>query len=253
MDVRCRIWNYARARTIGIIISHGVIFSRSPSPITFRINRESRHESQKRYKIHPMFYIWGTQYDERIPYPFYDPDVDSVVLINAFMGCNPSMSTAAFGFYGATSGISPSPFDIIQSLHIPAHAWEWGLIRRAPRADIRFVNLTEIVFQGGQEGLIKRKDIERCKEVVRGCFEKGAEDIADEQNGQSAASLVTSGLAINAKAGIREIKVPEVRICMPNGLGYEWMFEEEKLGMESLEERRWVMNFIKKVKADRCY
>lgn len=200
----------------------------------------------------------GTEYNEQVPYPFFDPKVDSVVLMDSFMGCNPPMSTTALGLYGTDSVIGRSRdsvdldkldhFKIIQSLHIPAHAWDWELIRRAPRAGIRFTNLTEIVLQGGEVGLMYPWEIERGKTRVRACFGRAREEMNDGENEDDSGGLVDDYQRRLFKLTNRLMQVPEVLICMPKGLGYELMFEEEKLGMESVEERNWVTNFIAKVK-----
>ncbi|ESZ89569.1 hypothetical protein SBOR_10044 [Sclerotinia borealis F-4128] len=258
VEVRHMIWGYARSRTISIVIHDDLICSRSPSPITLRIDRESRSETKKTYKSHKKFYILGTEHDERTPYPFFDPKVDSVVLMDSFMGCNPATSSTVFGFYGPMSVTSlrteldvSGHMDVIQSLHIPAHAWVWNIICRSPRAGIWFKNLTEIVFQGGEAGLRNEDDIEKCKEVVRGCFERISGEIDDEDDDDDQTRIVDPDSPSQAEVVSKKIKVPEVRVCMPKGLGFELMFEEEKLGMESVEERKWVMSFINKVKHDR--
>ncbi|KAJ8059056.1 hypothetical protein OCU04_012033 [Sclerotinia nivalis] len=264
-EIRRTIWNYARSRTIGIIISLDLISSRSPSPVTFRINRESRNSTKIHYKIHPRFYILGTEYSEKIHYPFFDPEVDSVVVVDALVGGNAAMSTS-FGVYGAGAGADSGvrsgafrdgyremdldfedPLDVVQSLHVPAHAWDWGVISRTLRGNLRFRNLREIVLQGGGMGLITTEDIERCKEVLRACFERSVE----EENNNVETGRTHPGEVRAEYLANREIKVPEIKVFVPKCLDYEWMFEEEKLGMESIEEREWVMNFIRKVKADR--
>ncbi|TGO23286.1 hypothetical protein BPAE_0137g00060 [Botrytis paeoniae] len=234
--------------------------ARSPSPITFCINRESRSATLNHYSMHPQFYILGTQNknkNERIHYPFFDPSVDSVVLNDALTGCDPALSSSSiFGFYDlGTSEVAYrkrelldyAHFDILQSLHIPARAWDWNRIRRAPRAETRFRNLTGIVLEGGAMGLKTKKDVKKCREFIRGCFERSVEEIGDI----GGMELASHGMARNTRTANMEIKVPDVRVIMPNGLDHEWMFEEDKLGMESIEERTWVMNFISKVKAGR--
>ncbi|KAF7877209.1 hypothetical protein EAF04_000894 [Stromatinia cepivora] len=251
-EIRRTIWNCARSRTIGIIISSDLISSRSPSPVTFRINRESRNSTKIHYKIHPRFYILGTEFYEKIHYPFFDPEVDSVVLVDAFVGGNAAMSTV-FGGYGADAGSGrrsgtfrdgyremglEDPLDVVQRLHIPAHALDWRVIGRTLRANMRFKNLREIVLRGGERGLITTDDIERSEE-----------ENDDVETGRLESTHPVKETA--ERLADRERKVPEIKVFMPKGLDYEWMFEEEKLGMESIEERKWVMNFIRKVKADR--
>ncbi|CCD56797.1 hypothetical protein BofuT4_P140590.1 [Botrytis cinerea T4] len=265
--VRLLIWNYARSRTISITISDDLLCSRSPSPITFRINHESRSATIHHYSAHPHFYILGTQHKrngERISYPFFDSSVDSVVLNNVFMGSNTATSSTIFGFYGPVARevvyrTREAPdcrhLDILQSLHIPARTWDWKVVRRAPRTGIRFRNLTEIVLEGGVMGLRTQKDVERCKEFIKGCFERNVEiveeDEADDTDGMEGIEFASRGTVRDARNVNMDIKVPEVRVIMLNGLDHEWMFEENKLGMESIEERTWVMNFIGKVKAGR--
>ncbi|TEY56407.1 hypothetical protein BOTCAL_0226g00050 [Botryotinia calthae] len=266
--VRLLIWNYARSRTISISITDDLLCSCSPSPVTFRINQESRSATINKYSVHPQFYILGTQYkkkDERIYYPFFDPSVDSVVLDNVFMGSNTATSSTIFGFYGpvarevmyrTTEAPGCRHLDILQSLHVPARAWDWKLIRRAPRTDIRFRSLKEIVLEGGAMGLRTQKDVKRCREFIRGCFERSVEEIveeeeADDTDGMEGIEFASHGTVRDARTANIEIKVPEVRVIMPDGLDHEWMFEEDKLGMESIEERIWVMNFVGKVKAGR--
>ncbi|KAF7894231.1 hypothetical protein EAF00_007745 [Botryotinia globosa] len=251
--IRHLIWSYARSRTICITISNDLIYSRSPSPITLRINRESRSATIHHYSAHPHFYILGTQHEnkERIHYPFFDPSVDSVVVNGIYMDHTSALSSAIFGFYEAgrreiayrkREVFDYAHMDILHSLHIPARAWDWNCIRRAPRAEIRFRNLSEIVLEGGAMGLRKEKDVKKCKEFIRGCFERNVEEI-DDMDG---VELASRGMARSANV---EINVPEVRVIMPNGLDHEWMFEQDQLGMESMEERAWVMDFISKVKA----
>ncbi|TGO47426.1 hypothetical protein BCON_0278g00030 [Botryotinia convoluta] len=263
--VRHLIWSYARSRTISITISDDLIYSRSPSPITFRINRESRSATINHYSVHPQFFILDTQNknkNERIHYPFFDPSVDSMVLNDVFMGCDSALSSnSIFGFYDSDTRevmhrkrevLDYAHFNVLQSLHIPARAWDWNRIRRVPRAEIRFRNLTEIVLEGGAMGLRTRKDVKMCEEFIRGCFERTVEEIAEEEeiDDTDGMELASHGTLRIARIANMEIKVPEVRVIMPNGLDHEWMFEDQ-LGMESMEERTWVMNFISKVKAGR--
>ncbi|CAD6446080.1 394607aa-394b-4b51-8c20-239a2937cbe6 [Sclerotinia trifoliorum] len=269
-EIRRRIWNYARSRTIGITISSDHISSRSPSPVTFRINRESRDTTKIHYKVHPSFYILGTEYSTKICYPFFDPGVDSVVVVGELMGGSAAMGTI-FGVFGVGAGAGADfwgrsagfrngyremdldfqdPLDVVQSLHIPAHAWNWGDIGRTLRKNMRFTNLREIVLQGGEMGLITKEDIGRCKGFIGACFERSVEEMAEEVNSNTKTSQTHSEVRVEYLAS-REIKVPKIKIFMPKILDYGWMFEEEKLGMESIEERKWVMNFIRKVKADR--
>ncbi|KAF7925472.1 uncharacterized protein EAE97_010553 [Botrytis byssoidea] len=253
--IRHLIWSYARSRTICITISNDLIYSRSPSPITLRINRESRSATIHHYSAHPRFYILGTQHEnkERIHYPFFDPSVDSVVLNGISMDHTSALSSAIFGFYESgrkevayrkREVFDCAHMDILHSLHIPARVWDWNRIQRAPRAEIRFRHLSEIVLEGGAMGLRTEKDVKKCKALIRECFEKNVEEI-DDMDG---VEFESHGLARTANV---EIKDPEVRVIMPNGLDHEWMFEEDELGMESMEERAWVMNFISKVKASR--
>ncbi|KAF7959448.1 hypothetical protein EAE96_001065 [Botrytis aclada] len=270
--IRHRIWDYARSRTICITITNNLIYSRSPSPITFRINQESRSTTLSHYSTHPHFYILGSQnktYNnkhERIPYPFFDPGVDSVVLNDVFRGCDPALNTSGsrsiLGFYDSgpremmyreREVQDYAHFDILQSLHIPARAWDWNRIRRGPRAEIRFRNLTEIVLEGGVVGLRREMDGKRCGELIGGCFERSVEEVEEEEEIDDMGGMELAGHRTvgNGRMARIEIKVPEVRVIMPNGLDHGWMFKEDKLGMESLEERTWVMNFISKVKANR--
>ncbi|KAF5867876.1 uncharacterized protein Bfra_007071 [Botrytis fragariae] len=235
--------------------------ARSPSPITFRIDQESRSATINHYSVHPHFYILGTQNknkDERIHYPFFDPSVDSVVLNDISLGSNPALnsSSGVLGFYnsntreliyGKREVLDYGHFGVLQALHVPARTWDWNRIQRAPRTEIRFRNLTEIVLEGGAMGLRTKKDVKKCKEFIRGCFERSVEEIGD----MGRMELASHEMVRNARTANMEIKVPEVRVIMPNGLDHEWMFEEDKLGMESIEERMWVMNFISKVKAGR--
>ncbi|TGO38259.1 hypothetical protein BHYA_0078g00110 [Botrytis hyacinthi] len=263
--VRHLIWSYARSRTICITISDGLIRSRSPSPITLRINRESRSATINHYSVHPHFYILGTQHEnknERIHYPFFDPSVDSVVLNGVSMDYTSALSSAIFGFYESGTRevayrkrevLDYAHMDVLHSLHIPARAWDWNRIRQAPRAEIRFRNLSEIVFEGGAMGLRTKKDMKKCNDFIRGCFERSAQEIVEEEeiDNMDGVELASHGMARDAETANMEIKVPKVRVIMPNGLDHEWMFEEHQLGMESMEERAWVMNFISKVKASR--
>ncbi|TGO83588.1 hypothetical protein BPOR_0623g00040 [Botrytis porri] len=255
--IRHLIWTYARSRTILITISNGRIFSRSPSPITFRINQESRSATLHHYSVHPHFYIPGTPYQnqnesEKIHYPFFDPSVDSVVLNQISTDHHPTLpfTSTIFEFYdsntqqtifGKRKSVDYTHFDILHSLHIPSRAWDWKRIYRAPRMDIRFRNLTEIVLEGGAMGLKTRRDVKKCKEFIRGCFERSVEEIDGEEEIDDDAERMdaSSGIVGNARTAEMENRVPEVRVIMPNGLDHEWMFEEDKLGMESIEERTW--------------
>lgn len=261
-EVRCIIWEYARSRTIGINIHNSHMCSGSPSPITFRINQESRAETKKHYNIYSRFYILCSEHSEIIHYPFFDPKVDSVILNDAFMGFNPARK--CFGFHGKDfmpirfrigETNDGAHFDVIESLHIPANAWNWRIWESPSDVfHIRLKNLTEIVFQGGKMGLVTSENIEKFKDVVRSCFERAVEAMAEEEEsygGTGHLLLENSGEASTPEVATREIKFPEIRVVMPGDLKYEFMFEEEKLGMESVEERQWVMNFIGKVKANR--
>ncbi|TGO73353.1 hypothetical protein BELL_0368g00060 [Botrytis elliptica] len=257
--VRHLIWSYARSRTIRITISDDLIYSRSPSPITFRINRESRSATINHYSVHPHFYILDTQNkNKRIHYPCFDPSVDSVVLSDIPMDYTSALSSTIFGFYDSGTRevvyqkrevLDYEHLDVLQSLHIPARAWDWNRIQRAPRTEIRFRNLTEIVLQGGAMGLRTKRDVKKCREFIRGCFERSVGEIAEEEKivDMDGMQFASHGMAGNARTANMGIKVPEVRVIMPNGLDHEWMFEEDQLGMESIEERTWVMNFISKV------
>lgn len=191
-----------------------------------------------------------------------------MVVVDALMGGNAAMNKIV-GVIEADAGSSGSrssifrdgcremdwdfgdPLDVVQSLHIPAHAWNWGDIGRTLRENMRFRNLREIVLQGREIGLITKEDIGRCKEVLNACFENCVEEIAEDENSNAGTRRTHPGEVEAKPLPRRRIKVPEIKIFMPKALGHKWMFEEERLGMESIEERKWVMNFIRKVKADR--
>lgn len=252
-EVRGMIWDYARGRTITIIIKDNRIFSRSPSPITFRINKESRGQCLDLYRAYFGFYISSEDDNEnsKIPYPYFDPEVDSVVLMNQTMGSNTGETIYPFDLYGAEAN-TRKHLNIIHSLYIPSQAWDWDIMTRGPRDLIRFGNLTEIVFQGGDVGLVTPGDMEKCKNFVRGCFEKTAEVVSQEENDEAAAGLMSlahGGTVVGGKRNL-DIKVPVVRIIMKKGLDYEWKFARANLGVQMGEDQSW-MSFIKKVKDDR--
>ncbi|KAA8570147.1 hypothetical protein EYC84_002477 [Monilinia fructicola] len=215
--LRCKIWDYSHPRTIEIDIYNGLVCSRSPSPITFRINKESRYEFIKLYTLHENFYISGTEYAGNTPYPLFNAAVDSVLVKDSFMGYNPATSRVPLGFYA-----------------VPSVPRDWSAISQSPQAYICFRNLTEVVFQGGSEGLVTQRNVTKCKQVVRACFE-------------TSLSTVGNVRTRKVKATGDAMKIPEIRVIMPNGLGYERAFNADQLGMESMEERTWVLNFIQKV------
>ncbi|KAB8298938.1 hypothetical protein EYC80_001090 [Monilinia laxa] len=148
--LRASIWNLARARTIEIVVHNGLVCCRSPSPITFRINKESRYEFFGLSTLHANFYISGTEYTEKAPYPFFDAAVDSVVVKGSLPGYDPATSRVPLGFYGVPLVVhNYSYLDIFQSLHVAAQPRNWSAISQSPHAYICFANLAEIVFQGG--------------------------------------------------------------------------------------------------------
>ncbi|PQE13513.1 hypothetical protein CJF32_00005414 [Rutstroemia sp. NJR-2017a WRK4] len=220
VEIRCTIWNYARSRCISIYIDvNGVMHTPSPSPITCHINRESRAETMKHYKTHDKLVFNCSTACPRCltPYQFFDPAVDSVFLMNSIsvkrrQGPPPYRPPRPIrlieymtdGYY-LLEPEQTGQFNIIQSLHVATPSWNWKTINRQADVSIpthRFTNLTEIIFEGGKEGLETEDDIKDCIKTMEPYYKTAKDE-----------GFVS-----------KDIRLPRIEIAMPGQLAWDMMF-----------------------------
>ncbi|PQE13525.1 hypothetical protein CJF32_00005413 [Rutstroemia sp. NJR-2017a WRK4] len=233
-QIRCMIWNYARSR--GITIDLGpvpdghAVTSRSPCPVTCHINRGSRAETMRHYEKFEHFFIdCKPKYGSGHYYLFFNPAVDSVVISSSQeeyvhqepfpsynrvaeleqVPCRQYFKTQR----GVEGGFQIPQYLQIQSLHIPARAWSWGMVTIQVFSPhditniLQLSNLKEIVFEGGQAGLKTEYDIRKCRERIERDYE-----------------LVREEYPFARDIGLNTIQTPRIDIIMPWHHSYDLLF-----------------------------
>lgn len=82
IELRLRVWNYARARNIlAFLDKFNCLRTRTPTPVTFRINQESRRETLRHYpRLFSLLDYTSTQ-SEQVPalhQHFFDKNIDTI-------------------------------------------------------------------------------------------------------------------------------------------------------------------------------
>jgi hypothetical protein len=179
--VKDMIWDFARDRTVLATIDRdGVLHSRTPPPVTFRVCKESRESTMKHYQIPENL---GGNDDENNPrvkplnsplhLHFFDPKVDTLIL----HGRTPSDFSCYYEYHA--SDVSED-LGQIKSLQVKRYDWamlmfkgwkSWSEGRNAHFTYFRCFNgLENLTIVGGGHGLRTKDEQEDCKTALTRVF-----------------------------------------------------------------------------------
>lgn len=175
-NARYEIWHLMRARRIRATIDgNGILHTRTPDPVTFKICRESRFATIKFYQepyqlaSHP-----GNGTIAALHGHYFDPKVDKIVLHKR----NPGDATL---FMQYSTSDKREELGVVQSLEVPRYDWSilmfagWKVWSEGFSSHLSyfrcFRGLEELVLIGGGHGLRTEQEQEECKDAFKRVFE----------------------------------------------------------------------------------
>lgn len=187
-ELRCMIWNLIRPRKIHAKVNYGEnkycleIATTTKTPITFRINRESRYYTMGLYDQPQLQIPEGTRPRALHSY-YFDPNVDTVAIFDPYLFDCWAEDEEEFR-QGTRAALDVENLDIIQSLQIGDQNvdhwddnWDEAYIdddddAAIPRCYGLFRGLKELTIFGGTSQLINQADFLQCRQTMTTYYEQ---------------------------------------------------------------------------------
>jgi hypothetical protein len=197
-ELRCQIWNIIRPRNIHTKVEVNYredkyrlkIVTKTKTPITFRINRESRYYTMGLYD-EPQLQAPEEARPRALHSYYFDPNVDTVAIFNPYDFDCLAEEEEEFR-QGTGAALDMEDLDIIQSLQIGDQNvdhwddnWDEAYIdddyAAIPRCYGLFRGLKELTIFGGTSQLVDQADFLECRETMTAYYEQLQERYPDSK------------------------------------------------------------------------
>ena len=191
IELRLRIWNLARARKVIAHFGRDMCLrSKTPTPVTFRVNRESRDETRQHYEEPYMLDIYPPIHTQRALHRhWFDPEVDTVFIKhrgyrNFLLDHRDIQNHSRSLPYGENLADIQSVEIHQRSWYISHYgnskegSWEAAYIKHKGGIKFResifsaFTGLKDLCIRGGEDGLLDYEDIQDCVSTLTQCYDE---------------------------------------------------------------------------------